>query len=212
MYLQKDSESDPDDITEAASHFPLFNENVKTEMIDYSLSQEIPKMETVPSMLFEETQEGHDQTGNSPLPSEILFNGMPESMNIVNDLSNVSKSNDEESKMDTTQITCEYEQEVSNNLEEKPLLDDCEMKPNLEEGEINVEMGNIEVSEELDKKKEVAAEIKQDECNESIVNDIDTKVLEENGSSLGERNNEVSAIPEMDDLNIDKEENLLEQS
>ncbi|XP_023311442.1 KAT8 regulatory NSL complex subunit 2 isoform X2 [Anoplophora glabripennis] len=213
---RKDSESDPDDSAEAVSHFPLFNESVKTELIDYSLSQEIPKMETVPSMLFEETQsmvtDSQDQARNSPLPPEMLFNGMAEPMNIVDDLSNISKSNDEEIKMDSSQITCGYEQEqISHNLdlEENPLLDESEVKPNLENSQINIEMENA-----LDELSDTHVEVKQDNelgSKELIGDDIDTKVSEEKDTSLGECN-EVNAIPEMEDLNIDKSENLLEQS
>ncbi|KAJ8960136.1 hypothetical protein NQ318_003855 [Aromia moschata] len=67
---RKDSESDFEESAEA-SQYPLqFSENVKTELIGYSLPPEIPKMETLPSLLFEETQ---DIVDSSHLQSDAMY-------------------------------------------------------------------------------------------------------------------------------------------
>lgn len=71
---QKDSESDMDDSSEPPPHFPLqFTDNVKTETIDYALTQDLPKMETLPSILFEETNENR-KFENDPFENENFKN------------------------------------------------------------------------------------------------------------------------------------------
>lgn len=179
-------------------------------MIDYGLSQEIPKMETLPSMLFEETQsmvtDSQSQTRKSPLPPELLFNGTPESMN-VEDVSNMSKSN--ESQMDSNQLICDYDQDqISHNLslEDKPILDEEETKINIEEDAV-IKMENIGGALEVLNELEIPGEIKREAIKdktmgsgEDAVNETDANVLNQecNVAEHDDLNEEVNVVAEMD--------------
>nr|CAH7762241.1 unnamed protein product [Callosobruchus chinensis] len=56
--IRKDSESDMDESGEAqAQYHPQFSDNIKTEFMNYDIPPDIPKMETLPSMLFEESSQ-----------------------------------------------------------------------------------------------------------------------------------------------------------
>ncbi|KAJ8925445.1 hypothetical protein NQ315_009278 [Exocentrus adspersus] len=208
--LRKDSESDLEDTGDAASHFPLqFNDNVKTEMIGYTLSHDIPKMETVPSMLFEETEsmltDDQSRGETSLLQPEMLFNGCPESMSIMEDLSNISKHNDEDIQMDSSQLT--HEQAVLesfNDLEEKPLLEEKGNETNdMEESKIS----NIEVNT-TDKETD---EVKLEQANDTQgvpENFKEKEVCESEASNAQEtisekteiKESEMETVPEQADL------------
>ncbi|XP_076268139.1 KAT8 regulatory NSL complex subunit dim gamma-tubulin 1 isoform X2 [Rhynchophorus ferrugineus] len=55
---RKESESDPDDTLDLPPHYAMpTTDNIKNEMIDYTLTQELPKMKTLPSNLFEDCPE-----------------------------------------------------------------------------------------------------------------------------------------------------------
>ncbi|XP_048523753.1 KAT8 regulatory NSL complex subunit 2 isoform X2 [Dendroctonus ponderosae] len=57
-----ESESEPEDTLDLSAHYTLpSNDNVKTEMIDYSLPS-LPKMESLPSILFEDSAESLSST------------------------------------------------------------------------------------------------------------------------------------------------------
>lgn len=208
LYLQKDSESDPDDSIEAASHFPLFNENIKTEMIDYGLSQEIPKMETLPSLLFEETQsmvtDSQSQARTSPLSPELVFNGTPESMNIV-DVSNISKA--DEIKMNSSQFTCGYDQDQISqnlNLEENPILGENKIKIGIE-SQLNVKTENADNAMEVLNDLNIPEENKQ----EGICEVVKNETVGSNGNSVAETDASMAENNAMDEeINIVSETGL----
>ncbi|CAG9761934.1 unnamed protein product [Ceutorhynchus assimilis] len=60
--IEKDSESDPDDTLDLPPHFAMpTSDSIKTETMDYSLSS-LTKMETLPSLLFEDSAESLSST------------------------------------------------------------------------------------------------------------------------------------------------------
>ncbi|CAH1999792.1 unnamed protein product [Acanthoscelides obtectus] len=66
--VRKDSESDMDESGEAHMQYhSQFSENIKTEFMNYDIPPDIPKMETLPSMLFEESSQSIISDTNSQL-------------------------------------------------------------------------------------------------------------------------------------------------
>ncbi|KAG5891997.1 hypothetical protein JTB14_007745 [Gonioctena quinquepunctata] len=62
---RKDSESDVDETSDTHMHFSShLSDNVKTEFINYDIPPEIPKMETLPSLLFEENTQTTNESSN----------------------------------------------------------------------------------------------------------------------------------------------------
>nr|XP_023020210.1 uncharacterized protein LOC111508826 [Leptinotarsa decemlineata] len=62
--LRKDSESDIEDTSDAHLNYSHLSENVKTEFMHYDIPPEIPKMEKLPSMLFEEYTRSPNESSN----------------------------------------------------------------------------------------------------------------------------------------------------
>lgn len=88
-----------DDSTEThMPHYPQFSENVKHEFLDY-IPPEIPKMDTVPTMLFEENSQSMSEStvSQSEIFSANFDNGSCEKLDVKND--NILKENDDLEKV-----------------------------------------------------------------------------------------------------------------
>ncbi|CAH0550081.1 unnamed protein product [Brassicogethes aeneus] len=137
---RKDSESDMDDSLENTN---LFNESdltetVKTEMIDYK-QPEIPKMETVPSQLFEESED----MDSSPFMKENV-DFIAENLSIMEGGEPPGDSNETTPKGGEIEPIASTSQLVS-VLEETQQIKDEPVKMEME----------TEIKEETDKKVEI---------------------------------------------------------
>ncbi|XP_060530522.1 KAT8 regulatory NSL complex subunit 2 isoform X2 [Cylas formicarius] len=138
--LQKESESDADDTIELPPYYAMpKTENVKSELIDYSLTPELPKMETLPSILFEETTES--------IPSE---------------LSDFSKNFEEDKTLDdedleinvTSRSVSETFMDQGKSVPDESISDDRQVKGTV----LNEKEGNIDVEDQSDEKDNIINE------------------------------------------------------
>lgn len=101
-HIRKDSESDLDDTGDVpnTTNYPTdnFNENIKHEFVPYDIPPELPKMETLPSLLFEENSQSLSE---STISQNEIFNINDSSFNNLhpNFNSDVKEEDEDKSNM-----------------------------------------------------------------------------------------------------------------
>ncbi|XP_030765708.1 KAT8 regulatory NSL complex subunit 2 isoform X2 [Sitophilus oryzae] len=171
---RKESESDIDDTLELPPHYAMpTGETVKTEMLDYSLPQDLPKMETLPSLLFEDSTENlpsslqfttstFNDSFNEQTSSDLLENSasvdlkinVTEDENTDGEMSNINASSlEDNSNIQETQEEIK-EDSINDNFENTPFLNEEDSETTLFENADTVEVRSEENVEKPNEQEE----------------------------------------------------------